>query len=128
MDVSTVNSRMWKLSLSISLILFALGACDHPDSRDADWDFIHAAIIVPSCATSSCHSSLSKTAGIDLEDVDEAHLFLTKDGSFVVPGQGQSPLIYLLEGNERPLMPPDAPLPEADVDLVRRWIEEGAER
>lgn len=116
-----------RLTLPV-LVVAALGGCDHPDTRSADWDFIHAAIIVPSCATSSCHSGLSKSAGVDLEDVDESYEFLTVDSQFVVPGDSRSPLIYLLEGDERPLMPPDAPLPAADVDLIRQWIEEGALR
>ena len=41
-------------------------------------------------------------------------------------GDPTSALIPLLEGDERTRMPPDAPLPQADTDLVRRWIEEGA--
>jgi hypothetical protein len=106
----------------------SLGGCDHPDTRAADWDFIHAAVIIPSCATSSCHSSLSRNAGVDLEDVDGAYQFLTVDNQFVVAGDSRSPLMFLLEGDERPLMPPDAPLPAADVDLIRQWIEEGALR
>ncbi|MCP4447009.1 MAG: hypothetical protein GY811_16920, partial [Myxococcales bacterium] len=66
-------------------VLPATGAgCTDPGEREADWDFIHAAIIEPSCATVSCHSSLSKTAGIDLEDVDQAYDLLTEQ-LFVVP-------------------------------------------
>jgi hypothetical protein len=82
---------------------------------------------VPSCATASCHSSLTARAGIDLEDEDRAYQLLI-DEQFVVPGDPQSSLIYLLDGDERTRMPPDAPLPAADVDLIEQWIIEGAAR
>ena len=109
------------------VLLAALASCTDPNERDADWEFIHAAIIEPSCATASCHSSLSKTAGVDLEDVDQAYDFLL-DERFVVPFDRNSNLLFLLNGVERPLMPPDGPLPKANVDLVLSWIEEGALR
>ncbi len=109
------------------MLLAALASCTDPSEREADWEFIHAAIIEPSCATSSCHSSLSMTAGINFEDVDASYDFLL-DQFFVVPFDQNSNLLFLLNGVERPLMPPDGPLPKADVDLVKAWIAEGALR
>lgn len=49
--------------------------------------------------------------------------------NFVAPGQPErSRLLYLLIGEEVPLqMPPDRPLPDGDIDLVERWILEGAQ-
>jgi hypothetical protein len=102
-------------------------ACSDPDERTTDWDYLHTAILVPSCATAGCHSSLAKKAGIVLEDADETYDLLL-DEQFVIPGNENSALLFLLEGQERDLMPPDAPLPEADVDLIRQWIVEGAPR
>ncbi len=111
-----------------SLVLLAtLASCTDPGEREADWEFIHAAIIEPNCATASCHSSLSKTAGIDFEDVDSSYDFLV-DQFFVVPFEQNSNLLFLLNGVERPLMPPDGPLPKADVDLIKAWIADGALR
>lgn len=112
-------------------ILASIAGCADPGERDANWDFIHAAIIEPSCATASCHSSLSKTAGVNLEDVDEAYDFLVSENDepgFVIPMDENSALLYLLNGNERKLMPPDGPLPKADIDLIKEWISQGAER
>ena len=48
------------------------------------------------------------------------------DRQYVIPGDDSSTLLLLLDGNERTRMPPDAPLPAADIDLVRLWIEQGA--
>ena len=46
---------------------------------------------------------------------------------FVIPQQPeQSQLMFLLNGDEIRIMPPDAPLPAADVDLIRAWIVDGA--
>ncbi|MBA3459198.1 MAG: hypothetical protein H0T46_04500 [Deltaproteobacteria bacterium] len=80
---------------------------------------------MPNCATSSCHSALAETAGLRLDDPDLAYdQLLARD--FVVPGDPSSTLMSLLAGDERRRMPPDAPLPAADIELVRLWIEAGA--
>ena len=65
---------------------------------------------------------------MDLEDVDGAYEFLLSR-NFVIPGNIEfSGLMPLLEGRERVYMPPDAPLPQADVDWIRDWILQGALR
>jgi Planctomycete cytochrome C len=86
---------------------------------------LHAAVIAPNCATSSCHSSLAKTAGLTLDDPEDSYRQLL-GRNFVVPGDPASTLLSLLTGDERRRMPPDAPLPEADIALVRLWIDAGA--
>jgi hypothetical protein len=105
-----------------------LAACaGDPADRPTQWSYIHAAIIAPSCATSSCHSARTDVGGIALDDPDTSYDELI-ERAFVKPGDPASTLLQLLEGDERTRMPPDAPLPQADIDLVRRWIEEGAPR
>lgn len=113
--------------MRLRLVLLAgIGACaNDPADRPATWRYLHPAIVAPSCATSSCHSALVETAGISLADRDGSYAALL-DLKFVIPGDPASALIPLLEGDERPRMPPDAPLPQADIDLLRVWIEEGA--
>lgn len=108
------------------LFLIVLCACaGDPAERPTSWAYIHAAIIAPNCATSSCHSERARTASLRLDDADLAYEALL-DRQYVVPGDASSALVFLLEGNEAPRMPPDAPLPRADIDLVRAWIEGGA--
>lgn len=102
-------------------------ACIEPHDRPASWSYIHPAIIAPSCATATCHGELGARGGIVLDDRDASYELLLGE-RYVVPGAGTSPLLYQLEGDERQLMPPDAPLPEVDVELIRTWIVEGAER
>ncbi len=122
-----MTTLLHKAQTGALALLAVLAGCTDPGEREADWEFIHAAIIEPNCATASCHSSLSQTAGIDFEDVDASYKFLV-DEFFVVPFDEQSNLLFLLNGVERPLMPPDGPLLKADIDLVRAWIAEGAVR
>jgi hypothetical protein len=105
--------------------LLAAGACIEADERPATWTYVHAAIVAPSCATATCHSALAERAALDLQDRDDAYAAL-RDGRYVVPGDLSSPLLFLLEGEERVRMPPDAPLPAVDVDLIRAWIADGA--
>jgi hypothetical protein len=112
----------------LALVLGLAASCTgDPGERPATWAYLHPAIIAPSCATSSCHSARVETAGVALDDAREAYDALI-DRRFVVPGDPASALMSLLEGDERGRMPPDAPLPAADIELIRGWIEAGAPR
>lgn len=108
------------------LCLLLAAACTSRE-RPASWSYVHAAIIAPNCATSSCHSERAAAAGVVLDDPDSAYEVLL-ERQFVIAGDPSSTLMSLLAGDERPRMPPDAPLPAADIDLVREWIEDGAMR
>ena len=105
-------------------------ACGGPDDRPARWSYIYPAVIQPSCATAGCHSKLTRTAGLELESAAESYSVLVGPdgtGNLVVPGQpDQSKLMFLLRGVETRRMPPDGPLPDADIRLVERWILDGA--
>jgi hypothetical protein len=117
----------------------ALTACGGEDTRPATFSYIHAAILVPSCATASCHSDIAATVGVQLETKEGAYQTLVGhpcNGSggdpaprnFVDPGSPEtSRLMYQLMGSETRQMPPDVALPEADIALVERWIQEGAQ-
>jgi len=107
--------------------------------RPAQWSYIHAAIIRPSCATASCHSYAASVGGIDLSTPASAYTLLTgrvcgapelpgeAPGNFVVPYQPErSRLLYLLRGQDTYVMPPDVPLAPAEIDLISEWILEGA--
>jgi hypothetical protein len=106
-------------------LAFATACAADPSERPATWSYLHAAVIAPNCATSSCHSERAATASVALDDADSAYAVLI-DRMYVVPGDPASTLLDLLEGDERNRMPPDAPLPAADTELVRAWIMAGA--
>lgn len=117
---------VWLLTAT-ALALAAGVACDDPvEDRPASFSYIAAAIIEPSCATAACHSKLGSSEGIQLHTRDSAYTFLVGTG-LVVPGQPRrSRLLYLLRGENTLRMPPDLPLPDADIELIERWILEGA--
>ena len=116
-------------------VMLGVVGCGEED-RPASWRYIHAAIIEPSCATSSCHSEYAATFAVELYSAERAYEILTggtcgggePPGRFVRPGEPDGSLLMsLLRGeNVRTQMPPDRPLPEVDILLIERWIAEGA--
>jgi hypothetical protein len=106
-------------------LLLAATGCGGEDHRPATWAYVHAAIVAPSCATVACHSRATGAGALELEDQGPAHAHLL-ERRYIRPGDPASPLMYLLQGTERDVMPPDGPLPPADIELIRRWISEGA--
>jgi hypothetical protein len=116
----------------LGLVVLLLGAagCGDTDERPVSWSYISAAIIQPNCATSRCHSEGSNAAGLVLDTIEGGYTVLEP---YVVSDQGPdaTSLMIRLNGGFPRLadvqrMPVDEPLPEADIDLIRRWIEAGA--
>jgi hypothetical protein len=96
------------------------------DDRPAKWSFISTTIIQPTCATVGCHSDLAEKAAVDLHDREGGYKVLT-DRHYVSPGHPEdSALIGLMHADGAIRMPPDYPLPEADIQLIERWILDGA--
>lgn len=104
---------------------------------------VHKEVFLRSCAASSCHNSNSRRAGLDLENPLEAFALLVNEGASntaaseagkkrVVPGQPESSfLLTKLKGStnedEGARMPYGAPsLSDAQIDLVKNWIADGA--
>jgi hypothetical protein len=134
-----VDRRLALSLFSAAAAGLAVAACDSVTDRPAQWSYIHATIIRPSCATASCHSYQRSAGGIDLSTSAGAYSVLTGhtcDGaatlpvaprSFVDPGHpDDSELVHLLTADRIYLMPPDVPLPPVEVNLIREWIYEGA--
>jgi hypothetical protein len=110
------------------LILLLAAACAGEDDRPAVWSYIAPAIIQPSCATARCHSKFTATQGLRFDSADDSYTYLV-GGGLVIPYRPQdSRLIYLLRGVETLRMPPDAPLPDPDIELIEEWILAGAPR
>ena len=106
-------------------LLFFLGAAaaawgcgSDVDSRPVSWEYIYAAIVVPNCATSGCHSALTKTKTLNFNDKEMARILFSPDTGLDIMGK--------IEGTGVGLrMPPDQPLPQADIDLIGKWIAAG---
>jgi hypothetical protein len=100
--------------------LLATAACatDDPDERPPTAEYIIPAILRPSCGTASCHSSATAREGLAFGTFEEA----------CTSALGFSLNSYLREdGSQGIRMPLDAPLPEADIDLIDTWYANGLE-
>ena len=103
----------------------ALAGCgSSSDVRPTQWSYIAPAIIEPTCATANCHSAFAARAGLDLSTRDTGYNMLL-NRHFVIPGHSDtSEIIFLMTAIGAPRMPPDFPLPAADIELIARWIDE----
>lgn len=118
-------------ALAALTVAASAGCGGTKDERPPEWSFISATIIEPSCATVNCHSAITKQSGLDLSNAQIGYQTLVKNSSgmtyFVNPGYPQySPLITRLNAVGSLRMPPDNPLPQADIELIENWISDGA--
>ncbi len=125
--------------ITLTYLIFLLSACGDIDDRPAQWSYIWPTIIEPGCTTIRCHSTFTSQAALQLDSLEGAYHALTgipcehpieenKTRWFVDPGHpDRSALMYLLRGQGVPRqMPPDSPLPDADIALIETWIQDGA--
>lgn len=75
-----------------------------------------------------CHHDDEQSGGLDLTRLETMLRGGDELGAAIVPGQpDESPLIQVLTGVREPAMPENGdPLPAAEIELLRRWIAEGA--
>src|SRR5262245_53655309 len=105
-----------------------IGCGSATDDRPARWSFISATITEPSCATVNCHSAVAQRAGVDLHDRASGYASLVGRGfaTLTDPADPKSaPVLLLMRAQGSIRMPPDVPLPEADIVLIQNWIAAG---
>ncbi len=75
-----------------------------------------------------CHEPGESQSGLDLTRVDTIQRGGDELGAGIVPGDpDSSPLIQVVTGKAEPAMPSEGdPLSKTEIDLLRRWIQEGA--
>ncbi len=120
----------------IVLAALAVGACGGEDDRPATLEYITAAILVPSCAAAQCHSAFTQAEGLDFSSVAAARKTITEFGLITqddtgTTGDPDASLLFLVlvsPGGDGFVsrMPWDRPMPNADIALIQRWIEDGA--
>ena len=97
---------------------------------------IQTGLFNPSCATVGCHSGANPDAGLNLE-AGQSYTMLVGIASSQQPGvqrvnPGNPDLSYLIQklegaaGITNGQMPPSGAIPQADIDVVRQWISDGA--
>lgn len=98
-----------------------------PAVKLVDYDTQVHAIIADHCLM--CHSAALKSGGLNLETYDGL-MAGGRTGAAVIPGHGKESLIVQhLTGEVLPQMPNGMPpLPNADIAMIRLWIDQGARR
>jgi hypothetical protein len=119
------------LALAAVSVAIGVGCGGTKDDRPAQWSFISPTIIEPACATVNCHSAITHQAGIDLSNSTIGYEMLVQNPGgmtyYVYPWYPQfSTLITVLNAVGTIRMPPDNPLPQADIELIWNWISDGA--
>ena len=95
---------------------------------------IQASVFTPTCLGAGCHSGAG-AAGLNLEAANSYAMLYqiasSQDGGVQRVNPGNPDLSYLITKLEGPgasggQMPPSGPLPQADIDVIRLWITNGA--
>lgn len=118
--------------------LFA-GACGTTDDRPRTLPYITEAILAPTCASAECHSAFKRQVGDEFDTVDAARRSIVGNGLVLADDVADPSSSFLIQSltvgtlsildpksGTKVRMPYDAPMPDADLDLIRMWIAEGA--
>ena len=124
---------MQRLVLSGALLV---GACGVADDRPANLEYITNAILAPTCAMAQCHSAFKRAEGDQFDTVEATRLSIVSNNLVdALAGPLDPTQTFLIQSvtvgtrnreGETIRMPYDAPMPDADVQLIIRWISEGA--
>ncbi len=113
--------------LAVAMLATACGT--QPDTRPETADYIIEAILVPYCGRAGCHSSDARAHNLAFDTIPDALAAMqtTQRGMpMVVPGNSGGSRLYRVLIDSNRIMPPDMPLTDADIDLIKRWIDDGA--
>jgi hypothetical protein len=131
---------MTRFVLFGALLAGACGAAT--DDRPPTLDYITETILAPTCASAECHSAFKREVGDEFDTPAAARQSIVANGLVLYPDDtkddasvSSSLLIRTLtvgagsilspgSGNVR--MPYDAPMPDADIALIKEWIRAGA--
>ena len=116
----------WVAAAAAALVFAAAGCNGATDGRPARWSFISATIMEPSCATVNCHSAITHQGGVDLSARQVGYQSLVPTFFVFRYHAEDSPVVKLMNAEGSIRMPPDNPLPEADIVLIENWINDGA--
>ncbi|TWU40585.1 PSD1 and planctomycete cytochrome C domain-containing protein [Novipirellula artificiosorum] len=110
------------ITCSAMLLLAATAHAAEPVSFDRDV----LPLLERRC--NKCHHDEEQSGGLDLTRLATMHRGGDELGAAIVPGEpDKSPLVQVLTGAKEPAMPENGdPLPAEEIELLRRWITEGA--
>lgn len=121
---------MRKLILALALAIFTFTACIHepviPDAPEPEGISFKNHIqpfLLSTCALAGCHIGENAAGDVDLSSYE-----LVIETADVKAGNPDGSKLYekLVEDSPSEVMPPGSPLPPAQIETVRLWIEQGA--
>jgi hypothetical protein len=120
--------RAGLVAVAALVVVTGAGCGGTKEDRPPQWSFISATIIEPSCVTVNCHSAITAQAGVDLS-AREIGYYTLKNGAYLIDNgdPSSSTLVTVLNAQGSMRMPPDNPLPEADIALIEAWIAAGGQ-
>jgi hypothetical protein len=107
-------------------LALAEGCGTATDDRPQTAAYISAAILVPYCGRAACHSTATRAHDLNFGSVADSIATMQSQFLVVAGDPTTSPLVTVLTATSR-VMPPDTPLPDADIELITRWVADGAE-
>ena len=115
-----------------ALVLMLAASCGtEPDRRPETAAYITDAILVPYCGRGGCHSTATKAHGLAFDTIPNALAAMHgtgRDGApMLVPGDANGSRLFTVLADSGRIMPPDVPMPDADMKLIERWIDDGAD-
>ena len=118
------------ISMFSALVFFCLGlvsvgfAADPPKAKITYSE--HASAVFRS-RCGSCHNPDKQKGGLNLDNYGSA-MQGGGSGKVIEPGDAEnSTLFQVISHKEEPKMPPNSPkIPDAEIEVIRKWIEGGA--
>jgi len=116
------------------LLIGLLAGCG--PSLEPTFDAISAEVFVPSCSFGVCHGPDAPQNDLNLSSAEDAWATLSEapvDSPMerLVPGDPDSSLLYttlLADVDDVERMPKGGMLEDYQIEAIRQWIEDGAER
>ena len=122
--------RKLKLFLGLCSLCLLWAACVHEpvpprggNTGEVSFKNEVLPLLESSCAVVGCHVGMNPPKNVDLSSY--AKVIETAD---VQAGEPEQSELYEVLVEDRPshVMPPGSPLPASQIELVRKWIEQGA--
>jgi hypothetical protein len=112
-------------------VLAVLAACGtEPDTRPETADDVITAVLEPKCGRAGCHTSDTAPHELVFDTIPHSLDAFGKPcrdgGTLVLPSDVNGSCLYTVVVDTNRPMPPDRPLANADVDLIKSWIAAGA--
>ncbi|MDP1562020.1 MAG: DUF1553 domain-containing protein [Pirellulaceae bacterium] len=120
MTTSSLHRHI-RMAVVLSVLLLWPPESLTAQSNAVDFDREIAPILARACL--HCHDATSRKGGLDLSSHASAQLGGEQGAVWIAHQAADSPLYQRVDADD---MPPDAPLPDRDKELLRQWIADGA--